>query len=59
MKVIDSLAYILHFALITSEQIYNAFVIAVETMINNNRAREGITFCHINAHLATITITFK
>ena len=34
-KVVDSLAYILHFALITSEQIYNAFVIAVKTMINN------------------------
>ena len=34
-KFIDSLAYILHFALITSEQIYNAFVIAVKTMINN------------------------
>ena len=34
-KVIDSFDYILHFALIASEQIYNAFVIAVKTMINN------------------------
>ena len=34
-KVVDTLTYILHFALITSEQIYNAFVIAVKTMINN------------------------
>ena len=33
-KVIDSPAYMLHFALITSEQIYNASAIAVKTMIN-------------------------
>ena len=63
-KVIDSLAYILNFALITSEQICNAFVIAVKTMINNilflvNWAGEDITFCHINAQLATLTIIFK
>ena len=60
----DSLTYILNFTLNTSEQIYNLFVIAVKTVINNilylvNRAREGITFCHINTHLATLTITFK
>ena len=34
-NVIDSLTYILQFALITNEQIYNAFVIAVKTMINS------------------------
>ena len=34
-KVIDSLTYIWQFTLITSEHIYNVFVIAVKTMINN------------------------
>ena len=62
-KVIHSLVYILHFALITSEQIYNAFVIAVKTMVNNilfffNSARV-VTFCHIQAYLIALTIAFK
>ena len=59
--VIVSFAYILYFAIIVSEQIYNAFVIAVKTMINNilflvNWAREVITFCHINTHLTMLAI---
>ena len=63
-KVIDSFTYILHFALITREQIYNVFVIAVKAMNNNilflvNWAREGITLSHIHAYLTTLTITFK
>ena len=33
-KVIDSLTYTLQFALVTSEQIYTAFVFAVKTMID-------------------------
>ena len=33
-KIIDTLTYILEFALITSEKINNAFVIVVKTMIN-------------------------
>ena len=54
----------LNFALITSEQMYNAFVIVVKTMINNmlfliNWARESITFCHIHAYSETLTTTFK
>ena len=56
-KFIDSFTYILQFALITSEQIYNAFDIAGKTIFN--WAREGITFCHIHAYLKTLTITFK
>ena len=63
-KFIDSFTYILQFALITSEQIYNAFDIAGKTMTDYvlfpfNWAREGITFCHIHAYLKTLTITFK
>ena len=64
MKVIDSLTYIWQFALIASEQIYNAFVITVKTMINYilslvNWTIEDITFCHIHAYLKTLTITFN
>ena len=68
-KVIEILAFILYGALITYEQIDNAFAIAVKTVIDNKlflviRAREGITFTkgiifHTHACLATFTITFK
>ena len=57
-KVINSLTYVLQLVLVTSEQVYNAFVIVVKTMINNifflvYCAREGITFCHIHVYLTT------
>ena len=35
LKVINSLTYVLQFGLIRNEQIYNAFIIAVTTMITN------------------------
>ena len=57
-KVINSLTYVLQLVLVTSEQVYNAFVIVVKTMINNifflvYCTREGITFCHIHVYLTT------
>ena len=48
-KFIDSLACILHFALITSEQIFNAFVIAVKTMI--------ITYSFLSTELEKILLS--
>ena len=64
IKVIDSLTYILQFALISSQQMYNTFTIAVKIMTSYklflvNCAREDVTFCHSHAHLTMLAIIFK
>ena len=58
IKVIDSLTYILQFALNSSQQMYHAFAIAVKIMTNYKLFLVNCT-CHSYAYLTTVAIIFK